>query len=363
MTPNPNPYRYEINGVQSVDIYLKGGPEDPFEEDEMGFTIIKENEEYVYGVNDKMSGQLVSSKCKPGKCDPRRQGMKVHERPNTEVILKTCGKKCLRPRNSPLNSVIKRAKARKKNRKKQKEQNSTDAEEVERNLEEVEVMKNLVLMLQFSNHADRELPPKDQYEILFNEIGGHDTICKSGSVRDCFLFNSYGSFDLQSIVYDWILLPNDETYYADDDYGMSGLFSEVIEYALEQIDSVQDFNELDADGDGWIDAITILHSGYGAEWGGKDCYTEQQNPRRIWSHKFGLQNTWTSSENVRVRSYHVSPGIWVSSVIFCAEIWLFRCDVFHAPCMLSCCVLSQTAMYTLLCLFNLSTCCLGHLWK
>jgi len=69
------------------------------------------------------------------------------------------------------------------------------------------------------------------------------------------------------------------------------------------------FKNFDADGDGQIDAITFLHSGYGAEWGGTDCYGHS-SAQRIWSHKSRLPSSFYSNDEVRVRLYHVSPGVW-----------------------------------------------------
>jgi hypothetical protein len=56
-----------------------------------------------------------------------------------------------------------------------------------------------------------------------------------------------------------------------------------IRYALDYLDDrgLIDFSKFDVDGDGYIDAITFVHSGYGAEWGGVDSYGANY-PNRIW---------------------------------------------------------------------------------
>ena len=50
--------------------------------------------------------------------------------------------------------------------------------------------------------------------------------------------------------------------------------------------------------------ITILHSGYAAEFGGAD-YTD-----RIWSHKWTLYNPWTSPDGVTVDNYFITAAMW-----------------------------------------------------
>ena len=45
-----------------------------------------------------------------------------------------------------------------------------------------------------------------------------------------------------------------------------------------------DWTIYDSDNDGYIDSIQFLHSGYGAEIGGIDCYTGSAMEDRIWAH-------------------------------------------------------------------------------
>jgi immune inhibitor A len=73
-----------------------------------------------------------------------------------------------------------------------------------------------------------------------------------------------------------------------------------------------DFSPFDQDGDGFIDAIAFLHSGYGAEWGGTDSYGTYYT-NRIWSHKWALATKWTSKTGQSVSPYHVSPSVWGTS--------------------------------------------------
>jgi len=82
--------------------------------------------------------------------------------------------------------------------------------------------------------------------------------------------------------------------------------------ALDAVDRIVNFADSDEDNDGYIDAISIVHSGYGAEYGaGRENW--------IWSHQWSLWQLpggqWTSSdsnsngESVKVYAYHTEPAL------------------------------------------------------
>ena len=108
--------------------------------------------------------------------------------------------------------------------------------------------------------------------------------------------------------YDW----HWQRHYGNGDSGLSGLARDLIRDGLDAADPTLDFSQFDLDGDGWIDAITFLHSGYGAEWGGTDSYGTNYVDR-IWSHKWNLGTPWTSDEGIKVFDYNISPGLWSTS--------------------------------------------------
>jgi len=172
-------------------------------------------------------------------------------------------------------------------------------------------LKNLVLLMRFSDHKDRTLPTKANMDKYFNKLGGDPDCSPTGSIRDVFLHSSYGMTDIVSTIYGWVSLPESESYYANKKNGFSTVFVEAIHDALEIMDkdnqkgfSVDDF---DSNKDGFIDLITFLHSGYGAEWGVKDCYGAHLKDR-IWSHKHSLDynKQWKSVDGTIVHAYHVS---------------------------------------------------------
>ena len=173
-------------------------------------------------------------------------------------------------------------------------------------------IRNLVVLLKFSDHGSRPLPSQADFDTLFNSVGGHPTLAPTGSIRDIYLENSYQQLTLDSTVLDWITVSNSEAYYAGGNSSLNGQVSEAIAEALSIADSTVDFTQFDSDSDGVIDAITIVHSGYAAEFGGIDTYGASREDR-IWSHKGSMIPAWTSSESVSVTDYNINPGLWNTS--------------------------------------------------
>ena len=132
-------------------------------------------------------------------------------------------------------------------------------------------------------------------------------LAPTGSVRDFYLSSSYDQLEVDSTVYGWFDLPETEAYYGDGTAG--GLAWEAVLDGLIAADTTVDFSLFDDDSNLEIDAITILHSGYGAEWGGVDQYGTP-DVDRIWSHKWEILAGWTSNEGILVTDYHISPALW-----------------------------------------------------
>lgn len=174
-------------------------------------------------------------------------------------------------------------------------------------------LKNLTVLIRFSDHATRALPPQADYDVLFNDDGAENTIAPTGSLKEVYKEMSYNQLTINSTVSDWIQVSNTEAYYANNNGGDSTLW-EALREALDVLDATTDFADFDEDNDGYIDSIAFIHSGYGAEWGGVLT--------RIWSHKWAIQippGGWVSNDlnangvNVKVFNYHISTGLWGTS--------------------------------------------------
>lgn len=173
-------------------------------------------------------------------------------------------------------------------------------------------VKNLVVLAQFFDHGGLQTRPASEYTTLFNTIGGDPTVAPSGSVRDVWKANSYNDLDLVSTVHDWVVLPNSEAYYANGKSGLNpgGRSDQMVTDALNAIDGTVNFADFDANNDGYVDAIDVIHSGYGAE------ATSNKTSNQIWSHQWSLASDWVSADknangvNVRVSSVHTEPALW-----------------------------------------------------
>ncbi|MDA1160135.1 MAG: M6 family metalloprotease domain-containing protein [Planctomycetota bacterium] len=191
-------------------------------------------------------------------------------------------------------------------------------------------IKKLVLLLRFKGHENRKLPLKETYEIVFNRPGGHPEYAKSGSAYDYSREVSYRKMSITTHLVDWIDLPETEQYYANGNSGDMTRIAEGIRYALDYVDQNElvDFRDFDRNGDGYADLFSVLHSGFGAEFGNSDV---DGNPHeeRIWSHQYRI-SFWTSRKShVRVSDYSMSAGLRGLSGAEPCRIGLLAHEVAH----------------------------------
>lgn len=136
------------------------------------------------------------------------------------------------------NNIIlpKQQRSRQRRRRRQLQRQQRQQQRRRRSLTQTTGMvRNLVIPIRFRDHAPgavhyRPLPTVADLTALFNHDtkaagvagGGGNRIhpsCPTGSVRDYYLENSHGQFDLQSTIVDWIDSPFTELEIANGDSG------------------------------------------------------------------------------------------------------------------------------------------------
>lgn len=129
------------------------------------------------------------------------------------------------------------------------------------------------------------------------------------SVKDYYNEVSYGNFDIVTVnlpsTTGWNMAPSTYAYYCN---GVSGLgvypqnCQKLVEDLVTLLNPAIDFADYDNDGDGWVDGLTIVHSGKGAE--------AETNPalvnNLIWSHKWNT-NTPINVDGKKVFIYSIQP--------------------------------------------------------
>lgn len=113
------------------------------------------------------------------------------------------------------------------------------------------------------------------------------------TLRNYYLENSSGKYDLSGTVVDWLTLPHSEAWYGADSCaaGIASMVGHpdnpigVQQAVVDAIDTLNarepgfPWDEFDTDDDGVIDHLVIVHSGVGEEGGGGS-----QGTYSIWSH-------------------------------------------------------------------------------
>ena len=146
----------------------------------------------------------------------------------------------------------------------------------------------LVLLAQFSDHPHRIDAARFE-EHLFGP---------GPSMRSWYEDVSQDQIRITGEVVDWLTLPYTQYYYSQGLAGIGPLpgnaQSMVKDATAAAIAAGTDLGDFDADGDGVVDALLVVHSGQGYEWAGfagPGSPSSEPDPLSINSHKWALPSS------------------------------------------------------------------------
>lgn len=155
------------------------------------------------------------------------------------------------------------------------------------------------------------------FDSLLFSVGKNPT----GSLREYYFENSYGNLTVQGTVVGWYRAANPAAYYTNDCDGSHGMGNypknaqKLVEEAVDMANPDVDYSQFDNDGDGYVDAIFVIHAGTGYEETHQDC--------EIHSHQWGIDSRYR--DGVYVSGYSIEPEetptqMSISSIgVFCHE--------------------------------------------
>lgn len=153
--------------------------------------------------------------------------------------------------------------------------------------------QKMLCILAETNDVRFNRKPED-FDALFNQLN-YTAGGASGSIRDYYLENSWGQFDLIVDVVGPVRVSKQMAYYAE-----SGKGREFAREAVEKASQEVDFSEYDNTGNGSVDGIYIIFAGYGQEAGG--------GSNTIWSHAWSISPALYYN-NTSISRYACSPEL------------------------------------------------------
>ena len=161
--------------------------------------------------------------------------------------------------------------------------------------------KALAILVKFSDHNSQVQP--SYFDSLIYGSNGN-------TVNDYYSEVSYGHLDIITVnlpsSLGWKQVPQTYPYYVNHDYGFGDYphnAQKLTEDAIAAANPYVDFSQYDNDGDGWVDALYIIHTGPGAEWTG--------SLDDIWSHSWSCMIP-QYVDGVFAYDYAMEPEYWSS---------------------------------------------------
>ena len=312
---SPEPVEVVQPDGTKVKICLRGDEYFSWKETTTGYAVVKDESDgywmYAKPVPGKPEFEAIPG-ARAGTVDPATLGLKKHDLPDRKVLREHVQKQKSAVEGTSgkqSTSNVVPTDAQSVPAAKSKEEPPLDEPPPEEPSHPVpavgneSAIKNIVILACFSNHWDEAngtvLPAygrtdTNEYARLFNEPGYSDDGA-NGSFRDYYYEVSYGKLEIDSVLTVWVKLPREEAYYHDNQRTL----------AADAIDAAEaagfDFSQGDTDGDGWVDCLDIIHSGFGEEAGG-GLY-----PDWVWSVQGGMSSVKTL-DGVSMKLYHTEPA-------------------------------------------------------
>lgn len=141
--------------------------------------------------------------------------------------------------------------------------------------------KGLIILVEFSDKSFKSGHDNAFYQNVANQVGYTSILGFKGSVKDYFLSQSNGTFELDFDIVGPVKLSHNYAYYgAHDDANNDVKPGAMVAQACLLADSQVDFSKYDWNNDGWVDQVYILYAGPGEASGGDE--------NTIWPHESHL---------------------------------------------------------------------------
>jgi len=174
--------------------------------------------------------------------------------------------------------------------------------------------KALAVLIDFSDQPQRTAA-FDFDTLLFAD--------RRGTVRDYYRRMSFDRLDIVTVnlpsTIGWTRAPQTYEYYVDGKCG-TGTYPHNTQRLcldiIDLIDPIVDFSQYDNTGNGYVDALILIHTGSGAE--------KTMSRDDIWSHKWALPSA-RKRDGINILEYTIQPEYWyhpgdMTCGVYCHEL-------------------------------------------
>lgn len=160
--------------------------------------------------------------------------------------------------------------------------------------------KGLIILVNFKDVKFGRTHTRTMFDNIANKIGFTNSLGFKGSVKDYFLAQSNGQFELDfDVVGPYTLSQNMAYYGAHSKDGLQDVKpGHMILEACQMADKDVNYKDYDWDGDGEVDQVFVIYAGFGEADGGSED--------TIWPHESQL-STWVS------KPYETKDGVSVNT--------------------------------------------------